>query len=457
LMGLPGSGKSFVKDRRYLIHSGFIDIDPDEIKKLHPNYDPEKNPVEVHEWSFAEAESLMRRTLPTGNPFILDGTGTNPAKMAAKMEEAKRAGYRIFLVYVYTPLEIALWRNRNRERFVLESIILRKANQIDGSFSKLRSIANKSKVIANYSESERNKALEDLKLYPYPLDERPPRPGDSEYGMGRAAAEPKKEYSLIMFKPLAFKKGKIGPIKSVLESIGAVFEACKKLRANKSLMAEHYREHSGRSFFDQLLEYYDGKEVQACRVSGEKGIILKIRRKLGPSDPLLCSIGQLRYEAVPFVETGETCKVDNMVHASDSFSSAKRELSLWGLAPGRAASRFSSFVPVFLGEDAWTQWNDFDLNNKEIADTAYALGLDVRKEIMLRGFRCLSIEVQKAAKGITVWFLPDEMGILPIYIKAGERMVYRAKSGGTKGEKLGWGAKTVAQNLIAISQEKNEA
>jgi hypothetical protein len=95
------------------------------------------------------------------------------------------------------------------------------------------------------------------------------------------------------------------------------------------------------------------------------------------------------------------------------------------------------------------------LDSKNLSDISHAIGLDIKTELLSHGLRCSSIEVQKAAKGMTIWFLPDEMGMLPIYIKAGEKMVYRAKSGGTKGEKLGWGAKTVARNLIAISVEKN--
>ena len=54
---------------------------------------------------------------------------------------------------------------------------------------------------------------------------------------------------------------------------------------------------------------------------------------------------------------------------------------------------------------------------------------------------------------MTIWFLPDELNILPVYIKYGQPMVYRAKSGGTKGEKLGWNAGQVVENLITVSEE----
>lgn len=191
MMGLPGSGKSHVKSRRYLQHVGFVDIDPDEIKKRHPDYDPER-PFVVHEWSKDIADRLFDDTLKTGDPFVLDGTGTSADRMARKMKEAREAGYRIFLVYVYTPIEISLWRNRNRKRFVPESVIMGKAVDISKSFAYLRGLADKTKVVNNFEENERAKALEDMALYPPPYEQRPLRPGNADYGLKKVASRKNK-------------------------------------------------------------------------------------------------------------------------------------------------------------------------------------------------------------------------------------------------------------------------
>lgn len=180
MMGLSGSGKSYVKARKYLQHTGFVDIDPDEIKKTHPKFNAER-PFEVHEWSKDIADSMFNAVIKTGDPFVLDGTGTSPNKMAAKMESARSAGYRIFLVYVYTPFEISIWRNRNRSRFVPESVIMEKAKEISGSFAYLKTAADKVKVVINFEESERGKALADMEIYPPPFEMRPPRPNSPEY------------------------------------------------------------------------------------------------------------------------------------------------------------------------------------------------------------------------------------------------------------------------------------
>jgi predicted ABC-type ATPase len=42
-MGAAGSGKSWVRSKKYLKYMDFKVIDPDEIKKTHPNYDPENH------------------------------------------------------------------------------------------------------------------------------------------------------------------------------------------------------------------------------------------------------------------------------------------------------------------------------------------------------------------------------------------------------------------------------
>jgi predicted ABC-type ATPase len=187
--GLPGAGKSQVKTKKYLQHTGFKDIDPDEIKKLHPNYNPTnlKGTYHVHDWSIAEADRQLSEVLPTGDPFILDGTGTNVNKLLPKMRMAKAAGYRVFLVYVYVPIEISVFRNRQRGaqpggRWVPESIILDKAKTQDKAFDQLKAGADKYKVVLNFEAPELAIAKKDLALYPAPAAELPPRPGTPGYG-----------------------------------------------------------------------------------------------------------------------------------------------------------------------------------------------------------------------------------------------------------------------------------
>jgi predicted ABC-type ATPase len=188
-IGPSGSGKSFVRDKRYLKYMRFNIIDPDKIKKQHPDFDPE-DPARLHEWSKEVADSKFFGIINKGqgDPLVVDGTGAHPQTLARKMSAAKDAGYRIFLIYVKVPFEISIFRNRNRDRFVPEEVVIRQFEIINKSFGILRRIAEKSKVIPNFSSAELQKAQNDIELYPVPQAKRPPRPGDKDYGVAVAAS-----------------------------------------------------------------------------------------------------------------------------------------------------------------------------------------------------------------------------------------------------------------------------
>ena len=193
-IGPAGSGKSFVKTKKYLRHLDFKEVDPDEIKKSHPDYDPEK-PFELHGWSKQIADAQLKKLMTdgSGSPVIVDGTGRNWKGVAKKMRMAEANGYRTHLVYVYVPFEVSIWRNRNRPRFVPEDVIMEQSGKIDQSYKQLKSIADKAKVVLNYEKAEQKLAQEDIELYPVPQPVRPPRPGDPNYGevqdAQRAASE----------------------------------------------------------------------------------------------------------------------------------------------------------------------------------------------------------------------------------------------------------------------------
>lgn len=182
MMGPPGAGKSFVKGKMYLKHTGFHDIDSDAMKKRHPEYDPQ-HPERVHEWSLAEQIQEFHRVLPTGEPIVYDGTGWDPRPVMARIQEARAAGYRIFLVYVYVPVEVSLFRNRNRGRFVPEAVILDKSDKVQKSFGVLKRVVDKFNVVQNFTSEQLAEAQRDMAVYPPPQAEVPPRPGDPAYGV----------------------------------------------------------------------------------------------------------------------------------------------------------------------------------------------------------------------------------------------------------------------------------
>ena len=55
--------------------------------------------------------------------MIIDGTGDEVEKIKKKMEHAKSLGYDCYMVFVNTSLEVALERNRNRDRVLSDDLV----------------------------------------------------------------------------------------------------------------------------------------------------------------------------------------------------------------------------------------------------------------------------------------------------------------------------------------------
>ena len=130
MMGLPGAGKSTVARERY---TDVQFLDPDEIKKEHPEYDP-KNPNGTHAWSKLEEEKRFMVLVSGDSGFVLDGTGTNSDALVRRMKMADAFGFHVELCYVRVALQTAIERNANRVRVVPEDIIRAKALDISTAF-----------------------------------------------------------------------------------------------------------------------------------------------------------------------------------------------------------------------------------------------------------------------------------------------------------------------------------
>lgn len=146
-MGLPGAGKSYVLHNNFDL-SGFVVIDPDEIKKEKDDY-CDSRPEVYHEWSKQVARERTSQAIKEGRNLVIDGTGTNVPKMVKQIEDLQKEGYFVEILYVKVRLETSLRRNRERPRTVPEEIIYEKWGLIETSFSILKTVADKATVIEN--------------------------------------------------------------------------------------------------------------------------------------------------------------------------------------------------------------------------------------------------------------------------------------------------------------------
>ena len=124
-----------------------------------------------------------------------------------------------------------------------------------------------------------------------------------------------------MIKPDGVQRALIGTIISRLESKGLKVVAAKMLHIGGDLASRHYGEHKGKPFYEPLIEYITTGPVLAMVLEGE-GAISCVRTVVGATDPRKADPGTIRGDYG--IETGR-----NLIHASDSPESAKREAALF--------------------------------------------------------------------------------------------------------------------------------
>jgi len=129
MFGLPGAGKTTWIQNRLDNFFDPIIISADEIKKQNPLYNP-AFPEALHQLSVERAEQQLinaAKSLKYSTIFF-DGGGINNKYNARLMSEVDQIGeYQIVLVNIDTPLAVCLERNKQRERTVPESAIIKKA------------------------------------------------------------------------------------------------------------------------------------------------------------------------------------------------------------------------------------------------------------------------------------------------------------------------------------------
>ncbi|TFG17926.1 MAG: nucleoside-diphosphate kinase [Promethearchaeota archaeon] len=132
--------------------------------------------------------------------------------------------------------------------------------------------------------------------------------------------------TFVMIKPDAVRRQLVGKILSRFEETQDItIKAMKMMILPKDLAAKHYAEHEGKEFYENLIKFVTSGPVVPMLLEGE-GIIQKIRDMIGATDPAKADPGTIRGD---FKEIPVKTVTENMIHASDSVDSAKREITLF--------------------------------------------------------------------------------------------------------------------------------
>lgn len=140
------------------------------------------------------------------------------------------------------------------------------------------------------------------------------------------------ERCFTMLKPGVLNRRIVGEIITRLEKKGLRLTGIKMLQIDKDLAAQHYTDHNGKHFYDDLVSYITSGPVVAMVWQADNCVTI-IRKLVGATDPLKAEPGTIR---------GDYCAhtQHNVIHASDSPENAEREISL------------------FFNENELFNWND---------------------------------------------------------------------------------------------------
>ena len=165
--GGPGSGKSFTASNLFGIPSKMPFVSADGLKGINSDSafeaylkqaglgaDMEKMGPEDYAKAQILRDKAKRITAGRMMDYIngklgmlIDGTGKNYAKVEKKYKLLKSLGYDCYMVFVNTSLEVALERNKNRERVVQEDMVKKYWSEVQNNLGKFQSLFGRSNLL----------------------------------------------------------------------------------------------------------------------------------------------------------------------------------------------------------------------------------------------------------------------------------------------------------------------
>lgn len=129
------------------------------------------------------------------------------------------------------------------------------------------------------------------------------------------------EQTFAMCKPGVLQRRLLGEIIGRVERKGLQIMALKMLMLPEELCRTHYAEHKGKPFYESLVKYMISGPVVTMVLGGENAIA-QLRALCGATNPDNAQPGTIRGDYAAITQM-------NIVHASDSSQSAKREIELF--------------------------------------------------------------------------------------------------------------------------------
>jgi len=139
--------------------------------------------------------------------------------------------------------------------------------------------------------------------------------------------------TLVLLKPDCVQRRLTGKVINRFEEKGLNIVAMKMMQVTSELSRQHYAEHVEKPFYPSLEAFITSAPVVAMAIDGLEAVQV-VRDMLGATSGLKAAAGTIRGDY-------SSSRQMNLVHASDSVESAKRELALYF-----EAGDFCDYEPV---------------------------------------------------------------------------------------------------------------
>ena len=170
--GAPGAGKGYVSSElfgmdkniaRRMSTYGLKVINIDDVfeylvkKNGYSLQDLESIPKDKDEYFRKKSRTvtarLMKQSLQSRLGLVIDGTGAQPGLLANQKKLLEKYGYDTLLVFVDTPLEVALANNRKRERRLKDEVVKMSWEKAQKNKEKLLTIFPNHIIVVNDGKS----------------------------------------------------------------------------------------------------------------------------------------------------------------------------------------------------------------------------------------------------------------------------------------------------------------
>ena len=134
------------------------------------------------------------------------------------------------------------------------------------------------------------------------------------------------ERTLVLIKPDGVARGLVGEVLGRIERKGFRIVALEQRTLTREIAENHYGEHRGKPFFDDLVAFITSAPLVAAVIEGNEAIV-SWRSMMGATNPVNAAPGTIRGDLATEMQ-------NNVTHGSDSPESAAREVALFfpGLA-----------------------------------------------------------------------------------------------------------------------------